>query len=78
MGVYQRKFSSPAHRGVPDRMVLHGGRAYFVEFKSPGEVPTKLQQHEMDLLRRAGCPCYWTDNWVKAQTILDRIVSVKP
>lgn len=37
------KFSSPAQRGVPDRIFLKGGSLKFVEFKAPGKRPTKLQ-----------------------------------
>lgn len=38
------KFSSPGRRGVPDRLVLFpGGRAVFVEMKSPGKLLGPLQ-----------------------------------
>lgn len=39
------KFYSAYQRGVPDRIILMpGGRIYFVELKSTGKKPTKLQQ----------------------------------
>lgn len=42
-----RKFVSPGHRGVPDRIVLLPmGIAVFVEFKAPGETPTPIQFRE--------------------------------
>lgn len=37
------KFSSPAQKGVPDRIFLKDGVIKFVEFKAPGKRPTKLQ-----------------------------------
>lgn len=44
------KWTAPAMRGVPDRIVfLPGGRVIFVELKAPGRRPTALQcrVHEM-------------------------------
>ncbi|MBS5783829.1 MAG: VRR-NUC domain-containing protein [Clostridium sp.] len=49
------KFVSPGNVGVPDRLVcLPGGRAVFVETKSPGEKPTKKQRNRHRELRRMG------------------------
>ena len=47
------KFSSPAHRGVPDRIVcMPRGTVVFVEVKRPGGVLSKLQEQcHSDLLR---------------------------
>ena len=40
------KLLSQLHRGLPDRMVLlPGGLQYFVEMKTTGEKPTRLQAH---------------------------------
>jgi hypothetical protein len=61
-GWYTRKFSSPSNRGVPDRIFIKDGDVWFVEFKAPGNTPTKLQEHEMDLLQKAGAQVCWTDN----------------
>jgi len=36
-GGLQRKFVSPGHRGVPDRIVLFKGTVYFVELKALGK-----------------------------------------
>jgi len=54
LGWLSYKFSSPARRGVPDRIFLRNGTCVFVEFKRPGVKPTALQEHEMSILRRAG------------------------
>jgi hypothetical protein len=41
--------------GLPDRLVLlPGGRIYFVELKSTGKKPTKLQDFMFDKLRKLG------------------------
>ena len=49
------KFTSPARRGVPDRLiVLPGGRVRFVEVKAPGGRLSKLQEIEIARLRRLG------------------------
>jgi hypothetical protein len=49
------KFSSPARRSVPDRLVLlPGGEIYFVECKAPGKKPTPAQTREHEQLRTLG------------------------
>lgn len=49
------KFSSPAHRSVPDRLcVLPGGHVCFVECKAPGKKATNAQQKEHERLRSIG------------------------
>lgn len=41
--------------GVPDRLCLFPlGRAVFVEVKRPGERPRKIQQRQMDRIRKLG------------------------
>ena len=55
LGGIALKFSSPYHRGVPDRIVLMpGGWCYFVELKTTGKKPTKLQEKAISDLRRLG------------------------
>lgn len=49
------KFTSPARRAVPDRLVLlPGGRVVFVECKRPGEKPTPAQSREHERIRALG------------------------
>lgn len=49
------KFYSAYQRGVPDRIILmSGGRIYFVELKSTGKKPTKLQELFIQKLRDLG------------------------
>lgn len=61
-GWYTRKFSSPSNRGVPDRIFIKDGDVWFVEFKAPGNTPTKLQLHEMRELKDHGANVFWLDN----------------
>ena len=41
--------------GLPDGLFIKHGRAAWIEFKRPGEEPTKIQQHRMRELSLAGC-----------------------
>lgn len=49
------KYTSQYHRGIPDRIVLlPGGCTIFVELKSTGQKPTKLQMHAICKLIKMG------------------------
>ena len=49
------KFTSPARRGVPDRVVvLPSGAVIWVELKAPGKLLTILQAKEHARLRTLG------------------------
>lgn len=49
------KFTSPARRSVPDRIVtMPGGRLVFVECKAPGKRPTELQERDHQRRREMG------------------------
>lgn len=43
-------------KGLPDVLCIKDGRAYWIEFKRPGEEPTRIQEHRMRELIAAGCP----------------------
>lgn len=50
------KFTSPARRSVPDRLItLPGGRIIFVEVKAPGKKPTKAQALDHERRGALGC-----------------------
>jgi hypothetical protein len=53
-GVLTYKWSSPAHRGVPDRIFIGKDRILFLEIKAPGKKPTELQLREMKLINEKG------------------------
>lgn len=44
LGGWSIKLLSTLIRGLPDRLVLYKGKAYFVEVKSEGEEPTIIQR----------------------------------
>jgi len=64
-GSYARKFSSQSQRSVPDYICITAGRAWFVEFKKPGGVPTTAQLDEHAALRSAGADVYVVDSFSK-------------
>ena len=66
------KFTSPAHRGVADRVVcLPGGVVWFVELKTEGGRLSPLQKVFADEMARLGqnYACLWSkeqvDEWIK-------------
>lgn len=69
-GVYTRKFSSPAHRGVPDRIFICRKKVVFVEFKRLSKEPTDLQQREMRLIQAQGVPSIWGDDYTLITSFL--------
>lgn len=49
------KFTSPARRSVPDRIVtMPGGKLIFVELKAPGKKVTELQERDHQRRREMG------------------------
>ena len=72
------KLLSQIHRGLPDRLVLLPyGLAFFVETKSTGQKPTKLQQFCHQQLRKLGFHVYVVDSTESleyALTMMDRAV----
>lgn len=68
------KFSSPYHRGIPDRIVLMpGGRTYFVELKTTGKKPTLLQRKAIGELRELGFDARIIDNQDSLNSFLEEI-----
>ena len=69
------KYTSQFHRGIPDRIcLLPGGLSVFVELKSTGKKPTKLQQHALERLDQMGhpnCVIDCTEDLEKLLQILD-------
>lgn len=61
-GGLQRKFVSPGHRGVPDRIVVYFGAVFFVELKAPGEDLRADQCREHDKLFAAGADVRMIDS----------------
>jgi Holliday junction resolvase len=63
LGGHAYKFVSPNQRGVPDRLcILPNGVAVFVELKTTGKKPTKLQVLCMKDLQNLGQDCVVIDS----------------
>lgn len=63
LGGVAEKFTSPAKRSVPDRLVnLPGGVIIFVELKAPGKKPTRKQHADHKRRRALGCDVRVIDN----------------
>ena len=66
------KYTSQFHRGIPDRIcLLPGGLSIFVELKSTGKKPTKLQLHAMERLDAMGHPNTVIDSTEKLEALLE-------
>jgi Holliday junction resolvase len=48
--------------GTPDIFALKNGKCLFIEVKSKGKTPTKLQLYQMERLRDFGAICIWVDD----------------
>ena len=65
------KWSSPSHRGVPDRLVfLPHGILLAVELKAQGKKPTKLQNYSHEELRSLGTEVLVIDSKAKVDALL--------
>jgi hypothetical protein len=61
------KHVCPGRAGEPDVEVRFTdaagtGHTAYVELKKPGEEPTKIQEHTLNMLRAAGFISGWADN----------------
>lgn len=57
--------------GLPDRLILlPGGRAVFVEVKSPGQTPTPRQAWWLDQLQRLGFVADWLDSVEQVERLM--------
>jgi hypothetical protein len=70
-GGLQRKFVSPGHRGVPDRILVYAGRTIFVEIKAFGEKlrPDQIREHAK--LKKAGASACFVDSKDAVDELLD-------
>lgn len=74
--LYTRKFASPAHRGVPDRVIAGKGKVLFLELKQKGKKPTALQERELRLLTAAGQSAWWANNFDDARTMIRSVFAL--
>lgn len=71
-GLYY-KFVSPGNDGVPDRMVVLGGRVFFVELKREGEKPRPIQEWQIERMRQAGLDVRVISGKAEAREFLNEI-----
>ncbi len=77
LGLLCYKFSSPGHRGVPDRLFFNKrGKALFLEIKRSGAKPTALQEYELRALGRFNVLAGWVSSVDKAKLFLDDFAEI--
>lgn len=70
------KFTSPARRAVPDRLIVAPtGRVGFLELKAPGRKPTRCQSHEIERLRANGANAAWADSVEDGLAFVDNLLN---
>lgn len=74
------KLLSQFIKGLPDRMfLLHGGVMVFVEFKSTGKKPTKIQSYIHKRIRALGFPVLVVDSvetHEEAKNLIDHLIKM--
>lgn len=71
LGMLSFKFTSPAQKGVPDRIFIHRGHVLFLEVKASKKRPTDLQMRMLRKLRDHGAACGWVNGFTGARDLLD-------
>ena len=70
-GGYSRKWVSPSHRGVPDRLVIWpGGRVHFIELKTERGSLSRLQELEHRRIKAAGGEVFVLHGWAECEQYL--------
>lgn len=78
LGCLYYKFTSPARRAVPDRLIIApNGNVGFLELKREGCKPTTLQQREMQKLKDAGQRVAWVDSVAAGKLFVDNLIRGK-
>jgi hypothetical protein len=77
-GCLYYKFTSPARRAVPDRMIITPqGVIGFLEIKAKGKKPTPLQQLEIKRLQEQGCTADWCDSVESGRLFVTKLLGSK-
>lgn len=78
LGFYVRKFVSPNHRSVPDRLFISpAGDVFFIEFKAPGKTPTPGQEREIARLKDVHQAVYVVDCASTGKEVVNAYVGVE-
>jgi hypothetical protein len=64
-------------KGWPDRLLLYSGRVAFIEFKSPDEMPSPLQQHILIELTMKGYTATWISSISDFKRLLGNLIISK-
>lgn len=76
LGFLTYKFSSPANRGVPDKIfITPTGKIFFIEFKSTKGKLTELQKHEITNLWNYQINTHVVRDFEDGITILDYYIN---
>lgn len=74
LGILHRKFKSPAHASVPDRLFSPFQKPMFlVEFKRGGKEPTAAQAREHAKFRAQGVDVFVIDNVQDGYALMERM-----
>ena len=69
------KLVSPSLVGIPDRLILlHDGYMGFVEVKTTGKKPRRVQVKRIEQLKQLGFKAFVLDNLEGIPTLMDEIV----
>lgn len=75
------KLLSQFIKGLPDRMfLLKSGIVVFVEFKSTGKKPTKIQEYIHKRIQALGFPVLVVDSvesYEKARNLIDHLIKMR-
>ncbi len=66
------KFVSPGKAGVPDRLICHKGKAFFVELKAPTGKPRPIQKAVTEQIRATGMKVFC----IRKRSQVDDLVKV--
>lgn len=67
------KFASFSNAGVPDRIVLLDGKAYFVELKAPGQELRPLQEYRRRQFEGLGFEVFIVDSMKSLGVLISEI-----
>ncbi len=74
LGGLALKFTSSTEAGYPDRLlILPGGVSLWVEIKSKGEKPTKLQKHRITTLKKLKQDVEIIDNYADLENLISQL-----
>jgi hypothetical protein len=80
-GLITYKFTSPAQRGVPDRIIIAPNQVLLLELKQAGRKPTPLQLREIDRINTMSGPnllATWAAGWDDARQVIDDLIAPLP